>query len=673
MVIYMLSLTMKKYFDIIVIGAGHAGIEASYACAKMGFSVGLVTMDLNAIGRMSCNPAIGGTAKGHLVREIDALGGVMGILADKTGIQFKMLNRSKGPAVWSPRCQSDKDLYSLEAAKLIRETDGIELVQDMVKELIVENVKSRNGEESDVKLRNGEVVNEKNDSERISEEDLLSGYKYKVKGIKTSLGYDIECKSVIITSGTFLNAIMHTGESQTAGGRLGEKSATGLSECLLGMGFETGRLKTGTPPRLDINTIDFSKTEVQPGDADPKPFSYRTSKKNFPEQKQIDCFITYTNEATHDILRTGFEQSPMFTGRIKGIGPRYCPSIEDKISRFSEKPRHHIFLEPETLNGETIYMNGFSTSLPVEVQQKAARTIPGLENVNLVKQGYAVEYDFFPTHQTKLTLETKIVEGLYLAGQINGTSGYEEAAAQGFVAGVNAALKLKEKEPFILKRSEGYIGVLIDDLINKCPEEPYRMFTSSAEYRLILRQDNADLRLMQKGYELGLIDKEMIDKLDKKKELIDEALVYLSSNTLVPSQANEYLKSVNSSEISQGEFINNLIKRNDVKTKELFSIDAFKENKLIQEVLSNEEVLEQIDIDIKYSGYIKRQHEVVDTFNKNEDLTIPDDFKYEKLKSISAEAMEKLKKVRPRSIGQAMRISGVRPSDISALMIYMRG
>lgn len=656
---------MKKYFDIIVIGAGHAGIEASYACAKMGFSVGLVTMDLNAIGRMSCNPAIGGTAKGHLVREIDALGGVMGILADKTGIQFKMLNRSKGPAVWSPRCQSDKDLYSLEAAKLIRETDGIELVQDMVQELIV----------SSVKLRNGEVMNGKNVSGEngISEEQLLSGYKYKIKGIKTSLGYDIECKSVIITSGTFLNAIMHTGTSQTEGGRLGEKSATGLSECLLGMGFETGRLKTGTPPRLDINTIDFSKTEVQPGDEIPKPFSYRTDKKNFPNQKQIDCFITYTNEHTHDILRTGFEESPMFTGRIKGIGPRYCPSIEDKISRFSEKPRHHIFLEPETLNGDTIYMNGFSTSLPVDVQQKAARTIPGLENVNLVKQGYAVEYDFFPTHQTKLTLETKLVEGLYLAGQINGTSGYEEAAAQGFVAGVNAALKLKNAEPFILKRSEGYIGVLIDDLINKCPEEPYRMFTSSAEYRLILRQDNADLRLMQKGYELELIDKEMIEKLDEKKKLINEALVYLNSNTLVPSQANEYLRSVNSSEISQGEFINNLIKRNDVNTKDLFSIDAFKDNKLIQDVLNNEDVLEQIDIDIKYSGYIKRQYEVVDTFNKNEDLTIPDDFKYEKLKSISAEAMEKLKKVRPRSIGQAMRISGVRPSDISALMIYMRG
>jgi tRNA uridine 5-carboxymethylaminomethyl modification enzyme len=636
---------MKKYFDIIVIGAGHAGIEASYACAKMGFSIGLVTMDLNAIGRMSCNPAIGGTAKGHLVREIDALGGVMGILADKTGIQFKMLNRSKGPAVWSPRCQSDKDLYSLEAAKLIRETDGIELVQDMVQELIVEDLSQENS----------------------------SDYKYKIKGIKTSLGYDIECKSVIITSGTFLNAIMHTGISQTAGGRLGEKSATGLSECLLEMGFETGRLKTGTPPRLDINTIDFSKTEIQPGDDDPKPFSYRTDKKNFPEKKQIDCYITYTNEATHDILRTGFEQSPIFTGRIKGIGPRYCPSIEDKISRFSDKPRHHIFLEPETLNGETIYMNGFSTSLPVDVQQKAARTIPGLENVNLVKQGYAVEYDFFPTHQTKLTLETKLVDGLYLAGQINGTSGYEEAAAQGFVAGVNAALKLKKSEPFVLKRSEGYIGVLIDDLINKCPEEPYRMFTSSAEYRLILRQDNADLRLMQKGYELGLIDKKMIDKLDEKKKLINEALVYLNSNTLVPSQANEFLKSINSSEISQGEFIANLVKRNDVNTKELFSVDAFKNDKLIQEVLSSEEVLEQIDIDIKYSGYIKRQYEVVDTFNKNEDLTIPDDFKYEKLKSISAEAMEKLKKVRPRSIGQAMRISGVRPSDISALMIYMRG
>jgi len=633
---------VQSEFDIIVIGAGHAGVEASLAAAKMGFSVGLVSMDVNAIGRMSCNPAIGGTAKGHLVKEIDALGGVMGFIADKTGIQFKMLNRSKGPAVWSPRCQSDKDLYSLEAAAQIKKFTGITIIEDMVKSLDVDEFKSE-------------------------------GYNFKIKGIKTEKGNYYKSKSVIITSGTFLNAIMHTGKSQVSGGRIGEKSATGLSECLLEMGFVTGRLKTGTPPRLDINTIDFSKTEEQIGDSYPVTFSHKTDKTNFPLQKQISCFITYTNADTHEILRTGFEDSPMFTGRIKGIGPRYCPSIEDKISRFSEKPRHHIFLEPETLDGETIYMNGFSTSLPVEVQEKAARTIPGLENVKIVKQGYAVEYDFFPTYQTKLTLETKIVSGLYVAGQINGTSGYEEAAAQGFVAGVNAALKLKNNEPFILKRSEGYIGVLIDDLINKTPDEPYRMFTSSAEYRLILRQDNADIRLMHKGYELGLIDKTTIEKLDKKIELIRDAKIYFDKNTLLPRDVNEFLTSNGSSEISQGEFISSLIKRNQVNTKDLLSLDCFRDNELVRSVLNNEEVLEQIDIEIKYSGYIKRQNEVVETFNKNEELKIPEDFKYEKLKSISAEAQEKLSKVKPRSIGQAMRISGVRPSDISALMIYMRG
>jgi tRNA uridine 5-carboxymethylaminomethyl modification enzyme len=634
---------MKKYYDIIVIGAGHAGIEASYAAARMGCTVGLITMDVNAIGRMSCNPAIGGTAKGHLVREIDALGGIMGQLADKTGIQFKMLNTSKGPAVWSPRCQSDKNWYSNEAAKIIREQDGIDIIQDMVKQL---------------RIRNYELG--------------IGSYKYIIEGIRTELGYEIDCKSVIITSGTFLNAVMHTGKSNTQGGRIDEKSATGLSENMMNLGFETGRLKTGTPPRLDIQTIDFSKTEVQPGDEIPLPFSHKKY-LNFPFQEQVDCYLTHTNELTHEILRTGFEDSPMFTGRIKGVGPRYCPSIEDKISRFSEKPRHQIFLEPETLSGNTIYMNGFSTSLPFEVQEKAARTIPGLENVKLVKQGYAVEYDFFPTHQINLTLETKLVSGLYTAGQINGTSGYEEAAAQGLMAGINSALKIKNDEPFILKRSEAYIGVLIDDLINKCPDEPYRMFTSCAEYRLVLRQDNADLRLMKYGHKFGLIENEMNESLNEKMNLIREGIKYFNSTTINQKSVNLYLKEINSSEITQGEYLNNIIKRNEVRLAEILKLDFFRENNLVQKIKGNKEIINQIEIEIKYKGYIDRQEEQINHFEKNEDIKIPMDFKYDKIKSLSTEAVEKLSKIKPNSIGQAMRISGVRPSDISAVMIYMRG
>lgn len=634
---------MKKSYDIIVIGAGHAGIEASVSASKMNCSVGLITLDSNAVGRMSCNPAIGGTAKGHLVREIDALGGVMGELADTTGIQFKMLNKSKGPAVWSPRCQSDKEYYSSEAAKLIASIDNIDLIQDMVKELIVEDGKN--------------------------------GYNYKIIGVKTENGDEIKCKAVIITTGTFLNAIMHTGKTQKAGGRYGEKSATGLSECLLKLGFETGRLKTGTPPRLNMNTIDFSKTEIQPGDEIPSPFSFRTliDSKNFPNQKQVNCYLTHTNQNTHDILRTGFEDSPMFAGRIKGIGPRYCPSIEDKISRFSDKPRHQIFLEPETLEGNTIYMNGFSTSLPVEVQIKAARTVPGLENVEMLRQGYAVEYDFFPTHQINLTLETKLVSGLYNAGQINGTSGYEEAAGQGIVAGINAALKLQGNEPLILKRSDAYIGVLIDDLINKCPVEPYRMFTSSAEYRLVLRQDNADIRLMKKGYEYGLIGKKYLDLLEDKITLVNDAVKCFNSITVSPKHINEYLGQKNSSPVSQNEFVSSLIKRNEVNCKELFALDAFKDNILIQKLLKNSEALNQVEIEIKYDGYIKRQSEQIEHFNKNESIRIPEDFKYEKIKSLSSEALDKLQKIKPSSIGQATRIAGVRPSDISAILIYMRG
>ena len=634
---------MQKSYDIIVIGAGHAGIEAAVASARMGFSVGMVTMDLEAIGRMSCNPAIGGTAKGHLVREIDALGGVMGILADKTGIQFKMLNKSKGPAVWSPRCQSDKDLYSKAAAELVRNTPGIELIQDMVVELLTEKISNTN-----------------------------ETYKYKVRGIRTGLGYEIDCKSVIITSGTFLNAVMHTGHTQEAGGRLGEKSATGLSESLIGLGFKTGRLKTGTPPRLDINTIDFSVTEPQSGDDNPKPFSHRTNGE-FPYQEQVQCFITYTNQDTHDILRTGFEDSPMFTGRIKGAGPRYCPSIEDKISRFADKPRHQIFLEPETLGGETIYMNGFSTSLPLDVQEKAARTIPGLENVKIVKRGYAVEYDFFPTYQVNATFETKLVSGLYTAGQINGTSGYEEAAAQGFIAGVNAALKLSEKEPFILKRSEAYIGVLADDLINKNPDEPYRMFTSSAEYRLLLRQDNADLRLMEKGYELGLIEKDLVEKMREKRELVEEGIRYMNSNTVSPKTINDYLQSAGSATVNGGELLASIIRRHEVRLADVLNLDVYKDVPLLQKIARNPDAVEQLEIQVKYESYIRRQVEQVEHFERNEGINIPLDFNYGRIRSLSAEATEKLSRIKPRSIGQASRIAGVRPSDISAIMVYMRG
>ncbi len=631
---------MNKKFDIIIIGGGHAGIEASIAASKMGCSVGLFSMDMNAAGRMSCNPSIGGTAKGHLVKEIDALGGAMGRLADLTGIQFKMLNKSKGPAVWSPRCQSDKEKYTIAAKEMISDTDGITFVQEIITEL---------------------VVGESNDD----------NYKYYVKGVKTEQGFEYDTEAVIICSGTFLNAVMFTGKEQTQGGRIGEKPAHGLSESLLLLGFLTGRLKTGTPPRLDINSIDFSKTEIQTGDLNPKPFSYLTPKDEFPYLKQVKCYLTHTNRLTHDILRTGFDDSPMFTGRIKGVGPRYCPSIEDKINRFSDRPRHQIFLEPETLDGGTIYMNGFSTSLPADVQLKAARTVQGLENVRIIKQGYAVEYDFFPTHQIKPTLETKLVSGLYNAGQVNGTSGYEEAAAQGLMAGINAALKIKNQPEFILRRDEAYIGVLIDDLINKIPLEPYRMFTSSSEYRLILRQDNADLRLMRKGFELGLIDKKFIDALDKK-ELISDGIKYFKANTISPSAVNDYLSSKSSSIINQGEFISNIVKRNEVSLNEILPFITNAGGNLIEKIKGNDDVIMQIETFLKYEGYIVRQKEQVERFFSNENIMIPDTFKYSKIKSLSSEALDKLEKIRPRSIGQAMRIAGVRPSDISAILIYMK-
>jgi tRNA uridine 5-carboxymethylaminomethyl modification enzyme len=634
----------NKYYDIVVVGAGHAGIEASVSAARMGCTVALITMDTFAIGRMSCNPAIGGTAKGHLVKEIDALGGVMGELADKAGIQFKMLNLSKGPAVWSPRSQSDNELYSIEARKLILNTDGIDLIQDTISELIVE--------------------------ESNSPDELQ---KHKIKGVKTGFGSQIICKSVIICSGTFLNAIMHTGKTRTMGGRVEENSATGLSEYLMGFGFEVGRLKTGTPPRLDINTIDFSKTEVQKGDSNPNPFSHKTNTNDFPFLKQVDCYLTHTNELTHEYLKEGFEDSPMFTGRIQGVGPRYCPSIEDKINRFSDKPRHQIFLEPEKLNGNTIYMNGFSSSLSAEIQLKAARTVPGLENVEFIRHGYAVEYDFFPTHQIYPTLETKIIAGLYHAGQINGTSGYEEAAAQGLIAGINSALKIFRKQELVLKRSDSYIGVLIDDLINKVPVEPYRMFTSSAEYRLLLRQDNAALRLSNLGYELGLIEKSYIEKINLSKRLIEDGVKFFSKKTVSPKDINPVLTYAGSNPISQNEFMSNLMRRNEIKINDFLNLSLFNENELLKKIKDDEFVSSQIEIEIKYEGYIKRQAEQIESFNRNENIKIPDSFNYDKIKSLSSEALDKLKKIKPKSIGQASRIAGVNPSDISAILIFMRG
>jgi tRNA uridine 5-carboxymethylaminomethyl modification enzyme len=623
---------LEKY-DIVVIGAGHAGIEAAWTASGMGCTVGVITMDTDAVGRMSCNPAIGGSAKGHLVKEIDALGGVMGRIADDTGIQFRMLNRSKGPAIWSPRSQNDRDLYSKVAKEYLISRENVFLVKGTVEELIIENK--------------------------------------TIKGVISNEGEEIFCRAVIITSGTFLNSIMHVGHSTAEGGRFGEGTVKGLSACLKGHGFVTGRLKTGTPPRLDINTIDFSVTNEQAGDENPLPFSM-FSNGSFPRHEQLSCYLTYTNQKTHDILKTGFDDSPMFSGRIKGIGPRYCPSIEDKVFRFADKLRHQIFLEPEGLNSELIYMNGFSSSLPADIQEKAAKTIAGLENVKIVRPGYAVEYDFFPTHQTKLTLETKLLNGLYVAGQINGTSGYEEAAAQGLVAGINAALKIQNRSPFIIKRSEAYIGVLIDDLINKCPDEPYRIFTSCAEYRIILRQDNADLRLSRYGHEFGLIPDDKYKKILEKRELSENGIQYFKNKYVSHEAVNEFLEKSASTPILHSENSAQLLKRNEISTEAFINLRVFDDNELVQRIRKRKDVIEQIQIELRYEGYTKRMLEQVDEFNSGEVVKIREEFDYSLIKSLSTEALEKLNKVRPASLGQAARISGVSPSDVSILALYLK-
>lgn len=619
---------MFPIYDVIVVGAGHAGCEAAHAAAAMGSKVLLCTMNMNTIAQMSCNPAMGGVAKGQIVREIDALGGMSGIISDKSMIQFRMLNRSKGPAMWSPRSQNDRMKFAEEWRLALERTPNVDFWQEMITGLLVK--------------------------------------KGQLKGVRTGIGIEIQGKSVVLTNGTFLNGLIHIGEKQFGGGRTGEASARGITEQLVELGFESGRMKTGTPPRVDGRSLDYAKMEVQYGDENPEKFSYSDSTSPLKEQRT--CWITYTNKEVHTSLEEGFDRSPMFNGRIKGLGPRYCPSIEDKINRFAERERHQIFVEPEGWNTVEMYINGFSTSLPEDVQYKALRKIAGFENAKMFRPGYAIEYDFFPPTQLKLTLETQLMENLYFAGQINGTTGYEEAASQGLVAGINASLKTQEKNPFLLKRSDAYIGVLIDDLINKGTEEPYRMFTSRAEFRLLLRQDNADLRLTQKGYDIGLASEERLQKMSTKKEQTAKLINDLKQKKLSPESVNRGLEESGSALIKEKISVEKLLKRPQISLQHLKGF-----NTEISEYLSNysNDVLEQAEVQIKYDSYIEKEQQMVEKLSSMENFKIPLKFDYISIPALSAEGKQKLNKIRPETMGQASRISGVTPADLSIITVYL--
>ncbi|TAE15440.1 MAG: tRNA uridine-5-carboxymethylaminomethyl(34) synthesis enzyme MnmG [Bacteroidetes bacterium] len=618
---------MFPEYDVLVVGAGHAGCEAAHAAAQMGAKVLLFTMDMTKVGQMSCNPAMGGVAKGQIVREIDALGGMSGIVSDKTMIQFRMLNRSKGAAMWSPRCQSDRARFAEEWRLTLERNPNIDFWQDMVVGMLIEG---------------GKAV-----------------------GVKTGMGQEIRGKSVVLTSGTFMNGIIHIGEKQFGGGRIGEKGSYGITEQLVTFGFEAGRMKTGTPPRIDGRTINYAIIEEQFGDENPSKFSYMDTPAL---TKQRSCFITYTNEKVHEILKTGFEKSPMFQGRIQGLGPRYCPSIEDKINRFADRDRHQIFIEPEGWDTVEVYINGFSTSLPDDVQFKALQCIEGLENAKMFRPGYAIEYDYFPPNQLKLTLETQLIENLYFAGQINGTTGYEEAACQGLMAGINACLKVQEKAPLILKRSDAYIGVLIDDLVNKGTDEPYRMFTSRAEYRIILRQDNADIRLTPLGYAIGLATEERYARMQEKQAKSEQLIKEIAQLKVKPDDINLKLAEMNSAQIREKSPIGLLLKRPELDLATLRKMHESIDN-LLQDY--DLEAQEQAEIFVKYETYIEKEQRMAEKLSELEDFRIPANFDYDRVKALSNEGLQKMKKVRPETIGQATRISGVSASDVQILLIYL--